>query len=77
MKSVWKDWKRIYKSNTNLQLKLKHSISFKYCLLKVLKFLSKNNANNKISIKIFINEILHLKLINNKKQVIKQNVDEV
>ena len=38
--------------------------------MKVLKFFKKTNANNKRSIEIFINKILHLKPINNKKQVV-------
>ena len=46
------------------------------CLLKVLKFFKKTNANNKRSIKTFVKKILHLKPINNKKQVVKQNTDE-
>ena len=51
-------------------------INLKICLLKVLKFSKKNNANNKKSIKIFVNKILHIKAINSKKQVVKQNIDE-
>ena len=47
-------------------------IHFEYFLLKVLKFFKKANANNKRSIEIFVNRILHLKLINNKKQVVKK-----
>ena len=38
--------------------------------MKGLKFFKKTNANNKRSIEIFINKILHLKPINNKKQVV-------
>ena len=51
-------------------------INFEDCLLKVLKFFQKINANNKRSIKILVNEILHLKPINNKNQDVKQNTDE-
>ena len=51
-------------------------INFEYCLLKVLKFFEKTNANNKRSIQIFVNKILHLKPINNKKQVVKKSTDE-
>ena len=47
-------------------------INFENCLLKVLKFFKKTNAKNKRSIEIFVNEILHLKPINNKKQVVKK-----
>ena len=39
--------------------------------MKVLKFFKKTNANNKRSIKIFVNKILHLNPIND-----KQNIDE-
>ena len=41
-----------------------------------IKIFKKTNANNKRSIKTFVNKILHLKPINNKKQVVKQNTDE-
>ena len=51
-------------------------INFEYRLLKVLKFFKKTNANNKRSIQIFVNKILHLKPVNNKKQVAKKNTDE-
>ena len=51
-------------------------INLEMCLLKVLKFFKKANANNKRSIKTFVKKILHLKSINNKKQVVKQNTDE-
>ena len=51
-------------------------INFKNSLLKVLKLLKKPNANNKRSIKIFACKILHLKSMNNKKQVVKQNTHE-
>ena len=51
-------------------------INFEDCLLKVLKFFKKINAKNKRLIKILVNEILHLKPINNKKQDVKQNTDE-
>ena len=51
-------------------------INLEMCLLKVLKFFKKTNANNKRSIKTFVKKILHLKPINNKKQVVKQNTDE-
>ena len=47
-------------------------IIFGKCLLKVLKFLKTTNANNKRSIEIFVNKILHLKPTNNKKQVVKK-----
>ena len=46
--------------------------NLKICLLKVLNFFKKTNVNDKRSIKIFFNKILHLKPINNKK-VVKQN----
>ena len=46
-------------------------ISLEICLLKVLTFFKKKtNANNKWSVKIFVNKILHLKPMNNKKQVV-------
>ena len=51
-------------------------INFEYRLLKVLKFCKKPNANNKRSIWIFFNKILHLKPVNNKKKVVKKNADE-
>ena len=51
-------------------------INLEMCLLKVLKFFKKTNANKKRSIKTFVKKILHLKPINNKKQVVKQNTDE-
>ena len=51
-------------------------INFENCLLKVLKLVKKTNANNKRSIEIFVNKTLHLKPINNKKQVVKKNTDE-
>ena len=51
-------------------------VNFEYRLLKVLKFFEKTNANKKRSIKIFVDKILHLKPINNKKQVVKKNTDE-
>ena len=51
-------------------------INLEMCLLKVLKFFKRTNANNKRSIKTFVKKILHLKSINNKKQVVKQNTDE-
>ena len=51
-------------------------INFENYLLTVLKFFNKANANNKRSIKTFVSKILHLKPINNKKQVVKQNTDE-
>ena len=51
-------------------------INFEYRLLKVLKFFKKANANNKRSIQLFVNKIL-LKPINNKKQVVKKNTDEL
>ena len=51
-------------------------INFKNCLLKELNIFKKINANNKKSMKIFVNEILHLKLINNKTYVVKQNTEE-
>ena len=41
------------------------------------KFSKKSNANNKRSITIFVNKILHLNPINNKKQVVKQNIAEL
>ena len=47
-------------------------INFENCLLKILKFFKKTNANNKRSLKVFVNKILHLKPINNKKQVVKK-----
>ena len=47
-------------------------INFENHLLKVLKFFKETSANNKISIDIFVNKILHLKPINNKKQVVKK-----
>ena len=51
-------------------------INFENCLLKILKFFEKTNANNKKSTKIFVSKILHLKPINNKKQVVKQNTEK-
>ena len=51
-------------------------INFENCLLKVLKLVKKTNANNQRSIEIFVNKTLHLKPINNKKQVVKKNTDE-
>ena len=51
-------------------------IHFEYFLLKVLKIFKKANANNKRSIQLFVNKIL-LKPINNKKQVVKKNTDEL
>ena len=51
-------------------------INFEYRLLKVLKFFKKTNANNKRSITIFVNKVLHLKPVNNKKQVVEKNTDE-
>ena len=50
-------------------------INFEYCLLKVLKFFKKSNANNKSSIVIFVNKILLEKPVNNKKQVVKKNTN--
>ena len=47
-------------------------INVEICLLKVLKFFKKTNANNKRSIEKFVHKILHLKPINNKKQVFKK-----
>ena len=44
--------------------------------MKVLKLFKKTIANDKRSIKIFLNKIIHLKPINNKRQVVKQNTDE-
>ena len=43
---------------------------FENCLFKVLNFFKKKkktNANNKKSVKIFVDKILHLKPINSKK----------
>ena len=51
-------------------------VKLETCLLKVLKFFWKANANKKRSSEIFVNKILHLKLINNKKQLLKQNTGE-
>ena len=42
METARKDWKRIYKSNTNLQLMLQHMVNLKLCLLEVLKSFQKN-----------------------------------
>ena len=47
-------------------------INVEICLLKVQKIFKKTNANNKRSIEKFVHKILHLKPINNKKQVIKK-----
>ena len=47
-------------------------INVEICLLKVLKFFKKTTANNKRSIENFVHKILHLKPINNKKQVFKK-----
>ena len=48
-------------------------INFENRLLKVLKFSKTNKAyNNRRSIEIFDNKILHLKPTNNKKQVVKK-----
>ena len=44
--------------------------------MEILKFFKKINANNKRFIKIFVNKILHIKPINNKKEIVKQNTDE-
>ena len=51
-------------------------IIFGNCLLKVLKFFQNIHATNKSSKKSFVNEILHRKPINNKKQLTKPNTDE-
>ena len=51
-------------------------INFENCLLKVLKCFRKTNASSKRSIETFVNKLLHLKQINNKKQVVKNNADE-
>ena len=51
-------------------------IIFGNCLLKVLKFFQNIHATNKSSKKGFVNEILHIKPINNKKQLTKPNTDE-
>ena len=47
-------------------------INFEICLLEELTFFKKTNANNKRSIKKFFSEMLHLKPINHKKQVVKK-----
>ena len=58
MKTDWKGWKRIYKSNTNLYIVISiYSlynlyivyiyINFESCLSKLIKFFKKTNANNK------------------------------
>ena len=52
-------------------------INLEICLLKVIQFFKKTNASNKRSIKIFVNKTLHLNPINNKKQVVKYNLDEL
>ena len=46
MKTVWNDWKRIYKSSTSLQLKV---INSEFCLLKILKYLKKLVLIKKVS----------------------------
>ena len=51
-------------------------INFEYRLQKEVKFFKNTIANNKRSIEIFFNKILHLKPVNNKKQVVKKNTDE-
>ena len=51
-------------------------IIFGNCLLKVPKFFQNIHATNKSSIKIFVNGTLHIKPINNKKQLTKPNTDE-
>ena len=51
-------------------------IIFGNCLLKVPKLFQNIHATNKSSIKIFVNETLHIKPINNKKQLTKPNTDE-
>ena len=52
-------------------------INLEICILKVIQFFKKTNASNKRSIKIFVNKTLHLNPINNKKQVVKYNLDEL
>ena len=51
-------------------------INFEICLLEELTFFKKTNANNKRSIKKFFSEMLHLKPINHKKQVVKKKTNE-
>ena len=52
-------------------------INVEICLLTVQEMFKKTNVNNQGSIKMFTNKILHLKPINNKKQVIKQSTNEL
>ena len=52
-------------------------INFGNCLLKILKFFKKTNAHIKRSIKVFANKIIDLKPMHNKRQVVKQNTDEL
>ena len=51
-------------------------IIFGNCLLKVPKLFQNIHTTNKSSIKIFVNGTLHIKPINNKKQLTKPNTDE-
>ena len=50
-------------------------INWEVYLLKFLKCFKKANANNERSIKLFVNKMIHLKSMSNKK-VVKQNTDE-
>ena len=45
--------------------------------MKILTFFKKTNAQIKRSIKVFANKIIDLKPIHNKRQVVKQNTDEL